>query len=200
MTTLLNLDQNQAAVVPLIFFEGAFRSPFIEFIGTPNFGTKIFAKKPASISMEILTVSCEFSKVFPFEIINLENTQFTLKSTFANIFDRKLFYIIQDPDTFNISYFSANNLAELPSNFTSIYEVRGPAVFKTLIPFKITAELEYSGGGGGFGGGFGGVTPNPENIILPFETFQYDFYWNAEVIYNTNKTAEIIREAIALKG
>ena len=77
--------------------------------------------------------------------ISWENDTFTFSSSFSDMFDRTIKYIIQDTVTWKTTYGMSSRFVDLPSNYSALYEYIPPSVVFTEYDFKVEATGSVSG-------------------------------------------------------
>lgn len=132
-----------------------------EFIGTPGLTVALTsppvtpAEPPpeggvaetVSYTYEIVSVTCVDQYVPDDLVITLGTDSFTFSSSFPDMFDRVIKYLVYDVDNVDIqnnynikTYLQVTRFNDLPELFTGVYEYIPPSVQSRQVPFTVVYD------------------------------------------------------------
>lgn len=132
-----------------------------EFIGTPGLTVTLTsppvtpaepppeggAAETVSYTYEVVSVTCIDQYVPDDLVITLGTDSFTIASSFPDMFDRVIKYLVYDVDNVNIqnnynikTYLQVTRFNDLPELFTGVYEYVPPSVQSREVPFTVVYD------------------------------------------------------------
>lgn len=135
-----------------------------EFVGTTGLTVTLTSPPPIAgggeggegetitYSYEVVSVTCSDSHVPTDLVITKSSNTFTIASTFPDMFDRTIKYLVYDEDNvgmennYNVkTYLQVSRFQDLPELFTGLYEYVPPAVQTRPVSFTVVYDETSSG-------------------------------------------------------
>lgn len=121
----------------------------VEFIGTTGTVVNIIPRIPVALpglpdNYTINSVTCVSDPAPSDLVINISGDHFTIISTFSDMFNRTIKYLVQDQDL-TTHYYTTNKFENIPANFTGVYEYTPPPDDYMDVLFAVNVTGSISG-------------------------------------------------------